>query len=96
MSDKLDKALLSSSPKLAPGFRMQFEPAQQGYVLLYPEGMVQLNDPATEILSRCDGATRLDRIVRDLELSFEEDDLSADVLEFVQTARDQGWLDCES
>ncbi|HQE41111.1 MAG TPA: pyrroloquinoline quinone biosynthesis peptide chaperone PqqD, partial [Zoogloea sp.] len=35
-------------------FRFQWEPAQQAHVLLYPEGMVKLNQSAGEILKRCD------------------------------------------
>ena len=44
---------------VSPMFRLQFEPAQDGWVLLYPEGMVRLNEPAAEILRRCDGQPRL-------------------------------------
>ena len=36
-------------------FRLQFEPAQGCHVLLYPEGMIKLNDSASEILQQVDG-----------------------------------------
>ena len=36
-------------PQVAPMFRLQFEPVQDAWVLLYPEGMVKLNAPAAEI-----------------------------------------------
>jgi pyrroloquinoline quinone biosynthesis protein D len=36
--------------KLKPIFRLQWEPAQNAHVLLYPEGMVKLNQSAGEIL----------------------------------------------
>lgn len=42
-------------PRIGRLFRFQWEPAQQAYVLLYPEGMVKLNQSAGEILRRCDG-----------------------------------------
>lgn len=42
---------LDSVPALRRGFRFQFEPAQDCHVLLYPEGMVKLNDSAGEILA---------------------------------------------
>ncbi|HIE5157346.1 TPA: pyrroloquinoline quinone biosynthesis peptide chaperone PqqD, partial [Pseudomonas aeruginosa] len=46
---------LDSVPMLRRGFRFQFEPAQDCHVLLYPEGMVKLNDSAGEILKLVDG-----------------------------------------
>lgn len=54
---------LPERPKLSRRFRLQFEPAQSRWVLLYPEGMVQLNDSAAEILKRCDGLKSLPDIV---------------------------------
>ncbi len=39
-------------PCIARLYRFQWEAAQSGYVLLFPEGMVQLNGPAGEILRR--------------------------------------------
>ena len=45
----------ASRPRIASGFRLQWEEAQGCHVLLYPEGMVKLNRSAGEILARCDG-----------------------------------------
>ena len=52
---------------IAPGHRMQWEEVQQSWVILYPEGMVQLNDSAAEVLRRCDGVTPLSAVIADLE-----------------------------
>ena len=41
--------------RVGHGFRLQWEPAQSCFVLLYPEGMVKLNQSAGEIMKRCDG-----------------------------------------
>jgi pyrroloquinoline quinone biosynthesis protein D len=78
-------------PRLSPLFRMQWEEAQQAYVLLYPEGMVKLNGPAAEILKRCDGERDVDAIVADLNRTFDAD-VRSDVLEFLAGARDRGWV----
>jgi pyrroloquinoline quinone biosynthesis protein D len=80
------------TPRLAGGFRLQWEPAQNARVLLYPEGMVKLNGSAGEILARCDGVRRADEIVADLERSFERSGLQADVLGFLGLAQRQGWV----
>src|ERR1700735_4922806 len=45
----------TSRPSLGRGFRLQWEAAQNAYVLLFPEGMIKLNATAGEIMKRCDG-----------------------------------------
>jgi pyrroloquinoline quinone biosynthesis protein D len=79
-------------PRMAAMFRMQFEPAQDSWVLLYPEGMVRLNTPAAEILKRCDGRRTVDEIVAELEVAFEQTALHDDVVVFLSQAQQRGWL----
>ena len=79
-------------PALAPMFRLQFEPVQDAWVLLYPEGMVKLNTPAAEILRRCDGARSVDEIVVELESAFARPDLRRDVEAFLEQARARRWI----
>lgn len=81
-----------SKPFVAKGFRLQWEPAQDAHVLLYPEGMVKLNRSAGEILSRCTGDSTLEQIVADLERCFERGGLQNDVLGFLELAKNQGWV----
>lgn len=78
--------------RIAPGHRLQWEEAQQAWVILYPEGMVQLNESAAEILRRCDGETSLNAVIHQLEAAFDEPDLAGDVVELVGDALAQGWL----
>ena len=82
----------SLRPRIGAGFRLQWEPAQECHVLLYPEGMVKLNQSAGEILKRCDGERSLDEIVRDLEAAFDAQGLANDVHAFVEMAGKQRWL----
>jgi pyrroloquinoline quinone biosynthesis protein D len=82
----------SSKPKLARLFRMQYEEAQQNWVLLYPEGMVQLNQSASEILKRCDGERDVPAIVADLEQTFNVQGLEKDVIGFLEIATERGWI----
>ena len=77
--------------RIAPGFRLQWEEAQNAHVLLYPEGLVRLSESAHQILSRCDGST-LDDVVAALEAAFPGVDLRADVVEFVTDAKSKGWI----
>lgn len=79
-------------PKLSRLFRLQWEEAQSGYVLLYPEGMVKLNQSAAEILKRCDGQRDAAAIVADLETTFSTSGLQADVADFLRVASERGWI----
>jgi pyrroloquinoline quinone biosynthesis protein D len=71
---------------------MQWEPAQQSYVLLFPEGMVKLSETAAEILKRVDGTSSVDAIVRNLEQAYPGADLRGDVIEFLNTSYARGWI----
>jgi pyrroloquinoline quinone biosynthesis protein D len=79
--------------RIGHGFRLQWEPAQSCFVLLYPEGMVKLNQSAGEIMKRCDGQQDVAAIVADLETAFSATGLEPDVLAFLDMARRQRWLD---
>ncbi|HYM42706.1 MAG TPA: pyrroloquinoline quinone biosynthesis peptide chaperone PqqD [Steroidobacteraceae bacterium] len=89
MSELADTA----RPAIAPGLKLQWEPAQEAHVLLYPEGMVQLNGSAGAILSRCDGVRTVAEIVADLEQSYGAAGLRADVTAFVALALERRWLE---
>ena len=82
----------ASRPAVGPGFRLQWEPAQDSHVLLYPEGMVKLSQSAGEIVKRCDGERSVEAIVADLEAAFGASGLDADVRAFIELAGKQRWL----
>ena len=79
---------------LRQGFRMQYEPAQECEVLLFPEGMITLSGSAAEIMRRCDGTSSANEIVAALQQRFPEADLRDDVLQFLETAWTKGWISC--
>ena len=78
--------------QLNPIYRLQWEEAQQKYVLLYPEGMVQLGTSSGEILKCIDGKSSVQMIADDLSARFEDDSVAGDVIEFIDVAAKQGWL----
>jgi pyrroloquinoline quinone biosynthesis protein D len=83
----------SAKPVVGRGFRLQWEPAQQAHVLLYPEGMVKLNSSAGAIMSRCDGVRTVAEIVADIERTYAVTGLLGDVTAFVAMARANSWLE---
>lgn len=84
---------LPDKPRLSRKFRLQFEPAQDRWVLLYPEGMVQLNPSAAEILKRCDGERTVDAIVTDLETTFNAQGIGPEVRNLLEEGQRRGWID---
>jgi pyrroloquinoline quinone biosynthesis protein D len=72
----------SGRPQLARGVRLQIDSVTGKSVLLYPEGIVELNETAHDILSRCDGRS-LAEIVQRLAEEYDADlaALAADVRE---------------
>lgn len=85
-------SLLPACPKLDRRFRLQYEPAQNRWVLLYPEGMVQLNPSAAEILKRCDGQTPVETIVTDLEAAFNAQGIGPEVMALLEEGGRRGWI----
>jgi len=85
-------SLLSTQPRISPGYRLQWEEVQQCYVLLYPEGMVQLNESAADILKYCNGEQDLAHIITELEQAFNESNLTDDIVNFIADAIERGWL----
>ena len=77
---------------IAPGYRLQWEEVQQAHVLLYPEGMVKLNDSSSAILKCCNGERTADGIVEDLQQQFPDADLADDVRQFLAAALANGWI----
>jgi len=83
----------AARPTIGGGFRLQWEPAQQAHVLLYPEGMVKLNQSAAAILTRCDGVRTVADIVAELENTYAVAGLTPDVCAFVALAMERTWLE---
>jgi pyrroloquinoline quinone biosynthesis protein D len=82
----------SQTLRFSPLHRLQWEDAQQKYVILYPEGMVELNQSSAEILLCCDGTRNLAEIISTLESKFETQGLSNDITAFLEIALKNGWI----
>jgi len=72
----------TAQPKLARGVRLQTDSKTGNSVLLFPEGVLELNETAQDIVSRCDGRT-VGEIVQTLAEEYDVDSkmLGADVQE---------------
>jgi len=83
----------TARPTIGRGFRLQWEPAQEAHVLLYPEGMVKLNQTAAAILTRCNGRRTVADIVTDLETTYTLTGLTQDVCAFIAIALERTWVE---
>ena len=77
-----------------PTFLFRWEETQQSYVLLYPEGIVKLNQTAGEIIKRCDGAHTVDELVCELQTLFPDAGtcVKEGVFKFLEVFRAKGWI----
>jgi pyrroloquinoline quinone biosynthesis protein D len=72
--------------------RLQWEEAQNRDVILYPEGMVELNQSSAEILKCCDGSKNLAQIIDELHKKFSTSGLEKDITNFIEVALQNGWI----
>lgn len=72
----------NDKPRLVRGVRLQIDCTTGKGVLLFPEGILELNETAQEILTRCDGRS-LSGIVEELAEHYDAEPgaLSEDVRE---------------
>lgn len=80
-------------PHLSPRLHLQYESAHTRWVLLHPNGKVQLNDSAAEILRRCDGRRTVADIVSELEALFDTQGIAPEVQELINEGTRRGWID---
>ncbi|WP_415844840.1 pyrroloquinoline quinone biosynthesis peptide chaperone PqqD [Stutzerimonas zhaodongensis] len=85
---------LTQIPVFRRGFRFQWEPAQNCHVLLYPEGMIKLNESASAVLGEVDGARTVGAIVADLQARFPDaEGIEEDIVAFLEVAVERFWIE---
>ena len=85
---------LSLVPTWRHGYRLQFEPAQDAYVLLYPEGMIKLNESASIIGQQIDGQASVSDIIEKVSAMFGDiPAIKQDIIEYMLVAQREHWID---
>lgn len=91
---RVNQPIHSCVPRIRRGFRLQYEPVQQCHVLLYPEGMIKLNDSAAQILQCVDGVRDVASIISALLEQFPGvPGIDEDILAFIEVAHAQFWIE---
>ncbi|MFO7278273.1 MAG: pyrroloquinoline quinone biosynthesis peptide chaperone PqqD [Pseudomonadota bacterium] len=77
--------------RLAPGHELR-RARRQGWHLVHPAGVVQLNASAAAILALCDGTRTREEIVVQIVPDPADRARARDVRDFLDAAREHGWI----
>lgn len=91
-----DSVSANDVPQLNPLFLLRWEEPQQAHVMLYPEGVIKLNETAAAILLLCDGKRTAADIIADLNGRYTDVDVSESVYRFLETSHAKGWIGIKS
>ena len=69
--------------------RLQYDDVRGQTALLYPEGLLLLNESGTAILTLCDGSRSIEQISTELSARVGQD-VRADVVEYLEALVDRG------
>jgi len=78
-------------PKLVPHARYRWDAVRQSHQLVFPEGLLLLNETGAAIVERCDGRTLSELIESLAELTPQPPPLD-EVVAFLARLRDKGLL----
>jgi pyrroloquinoline quinone biosynthesis protein D len=83
----------TQQPKWRRGYRLQFESSQQAWVILYPEGMIKLNDSAAAIAQQIDGSRDVASMIAELKQRYGDiAEIDGDVIDFMCVAQQHNWI----
>lgn len=88
------RVALGDSYQIHPTFLFRWEASQNAHVLLYPEGIVKLNDTGGSILALCDGSISVNEIIDELDKRYdaEREVIAKSVIKFLEVSHAKGWI----
>jgi pyrroloquinoline quinone biosynthesis protein D len=81
--------------EISPMYLFRWEEPQKAYVLLYPEGIVKVNETGAEILKLCDGINTVSEVISKLNDKYTTD-VSESINKFLEVAHAKGWIRIKS
>jgi pyrroloquinoline quinone biosynthesis protein D len=78
-------------PLLAPGVRYRWDETREQHQLLFPEGLLVLNESGAAIVQLCDGRTT-DEVISELENQVSDGNPADDVHPFLARLTEKGLL----
>lgn len=84
---------MNARPALADGFRLYWDEEEGTDVLLYPEGMIVLDENNSQILRCCSGERTIAEIIQELESLNPDYNTNQMVNKQLTHALNKGWLE---
>jgi pyrroloquinoline quinone biosynthesis protein D len=81
--------------ELSPLYLFRWEEPQQAHILLYPEGVVKLNETGAAIIKYCDGNHTVKEVCAQLGELYTSD-VSESVHKFLEVSYAKGWIRIKS
>jgi pyrroloquinoline quinone biosynthesis protein D len=94
--DQERRLSLDDAVEFNPTHHFRWEEAQQAHVLLYPEGIVKLNETAAAILETSTARLSIGEAATELAARYRRNDLHAEILKFLEVAHAKGWIRIKS
>ncbi|HUZ07284.1 MAG TPA: pyrroloquinoline quinone biosynthesis peptide chaperone PqqD [Candidatus Paceibacterota bacterium] len=84
----------TSRPRLADKVRLKWDAVREKHLLLFPEGVLVLNQTAHDVLARCDGQRTVAEIVKTLALQYATaaNTIDGDVKEILQRLAEKSFV----
>src|SRR3989442_1654107 len=83
---------VAAAVRVAAKARLQWDEVRQRHVLLYPEGLVALNETGADILALCDGTRTVAGIVTSLQQRYGVEGVQQDVTGFLEALAAKGLI----
>ena len=81
--------------EINPIYLFRWEEPQQAHVLLYPEGVVKVNETGAAILKLCTGINTVAEIISELNNKYTTD-VTDSIYKFLEVAHAKGWIRIKS
>ncbi len=78
--------------EINPLFMFRWEESQDSHILLYPEGVVKLNQTAGAILERVSKGLSVGELIDDLQQDYVDGDVADGVFKFLEMSHAKGWI----
>jgi pyrroloquinoline quinone biosynthesis protein D len=86
---------MQDSDIINPTFIFRWEQSQDAHVLLYPEGVVKLNQTGAIILEHCTGDKTVEQLINIIAKKYDgsaREQVAKGVINFLEVSNGKGWI----
>ncbi len=82
----------NTKPRLADKARLKWDEVRKKHLLLFPEGVLVLNQTAHDVLTLCDGQHDVAGMVKILAARYQSEAIDGDVREILRRLGERGFV----